>query len=343
MTHADLFQRPRCDERADPFGEHVPRRTTMVRHVLGSEIRFDSDNESLLALVQEAYGGLPEHRIFPEAPELQVELRLMKREGSIETAGPPPVRTQAGADLLCGVMDACNYAVVAPAQRRALIVASADMLERHAYHLRYELIEFAVFILASRTQSLVPLHGACVGRDGRGLLLLGKSGVGKSTLALHAWLQGMDFLAEDAVFVQPDNLLATGVSNFLHLKDDAFRFVTDEQVRSWIRSSPTIRRRSGVEKYEVDMRVGQGALAPTPLKLVGIAMVSERPAPDPKQLLSRLPDERIPQWLSVDQPYAAARPEWDRFRRASLRLGVHRLDRGSHPNDGVAALSALLG
>src|SRR3546814_20581659 len=86
------------------------------------------------------------------------------------------------------------------------------------YHLRYELIEFAVFLLAARCQRLVPLHAACVGRGGRGILLLGASGSGKSTLVLHSLLQGLDVLLEDAVFVQPDCMTSTGWANFLHFR-----------------------------------------------------------------------------------------------------------------------------
>jgi hypothetical protein len=56
---------------------------------------------------------------------------------------------------------------------------------RFPYHARYELIEFAVFTLAARAQGLVPLHAACVGEEGRGLLLMGESGAGKSTASLH--------------------------------------------------------------------------------------------------------------------------------------------------------------
>src|SRR6202042_2166135 len=142
-----------------------------------------------------------------------------------------------------------------------------DMLE-NPYHLRYELLEFAVFVLAARALGLVPLHAACVGRHGRGILLLGASGSGKSTLALHSLLQGLDFLAEDAVFVQPESLLATGVANYLHVQADALRFVDDEATRSWISQAPVIRRRSGVEKFEVDLREERGQLAAAPLELV---------------------------------------------------------------------------
>lgn len=341
-ARADAPSAHRHDERADPFRERLPRRVLPRKRILGADIRFDSDSEALLSLVETAYGGLPEHRLSLGAPELRIELRLVWRDGMPAADEPPPVRAQGGADLLCGVMDACNYVAIAPAQQLALVVVSADMLERHPYHVRYELIEFAVFVLAARAQALVPLHGACVGRDGRGLLLLGASGAGKSTLALHAWLRGLAFLAEDAVFVQPDTLLATGVGNYLHVKDDALRFVVDAAARDWIRTSPVIRRRSGVAKYEADLRHGAGMLAAAPLKLAGVVMLSERMADDPSRLLRRLPADDVPRLLSADQPYAAAQPGWDRFSFACLALGVHRLERGRHPDDAVAALSALL-
>jgi len=343
LTTTDLSSRHRPhDPRADPFGERIAQHTCPRRRILGADIRFHSDSEALLALVDAAYGGLPEHRLSLDVPQLRIDLRQARREGRIEMDEPPPVRMQAGAGLLCGVMDACNYAVIAPSRCEALVVVDEDMLSRHPYHVRYELIEFAVFVLASRTQSLVPLHGACIGREGRGVLLLGDSGAGKSTLSLHGWLRGMEFLAEDAVFVQPDRLLATGVGNYLHLKEDAFRFV-DDGVREWIRGSPTIRRRSGVEKYEADLRRGPGRLAPAPMKLAGIVLVSAQPAADASRLLAPLPAAAVPAALATDQPYASAQPAWSRFVQACLDIGVYRLDRGRHPDDGVAALSSLLG
>jgi hypothetical protein len=46
------------------------------------------------------------------------------------------------------------------------------------------------------------LHGAAVGRDGRAVILLGRSGQGKSTLAAHlCQKRGLAFLADDAVAV----------------------------------------------------------------------------------------------------------------------------------------------
>ncbi len=166
---------------------------------------------------------------------------------------------------------------------------------------------------------------------GRGLLLLGASGAGKSTLALHALLDGMDFLAEDGVFVQPESMSATGVANFLHVKRDVSRFIDDAAVRDWIETSPEIHRRSGVAKFEVDLREGAGHQAPAPLRVVGAIVVSAETAVDPTRLLRRLPWEHMASLLAIDQPYAAAQPGWDRFVHRLGGLGTYELRRGSHP------------
>ncbi|TCV97803.1 hypothetical protein EC912_101820 [Luteibacter rhizovicinus] len=329
------------DAGADPFHERSAPPLTVRKDILGGHFHFESASEALLRLVEAAYGGLPPQRRYAAPPMFHVELRLVPRQTDRSVDEPPPVRTQSGAGLLCGVMDASNYVLVSPGQRRALVVVSEDMLS-HPYHVRYELIEFAVFLLAARGMDLVPLHGACVGREGRGILLLGASGAGKSTLALHSLLQGMDFLAEDAVFVQPDNMLATGVANYLHVRDDALRFVDDKETRRWIGESPVIRRRSGVEKFEADLRLGRGRSVATPMTLIGAVLVSNRIADDPDALLSPIPRHEIAGRLSADQPYAAAQPGWRRFEQEMMRMGMHRLLRGRHPRDSADALLTLL-
>jgi hypothetical protein len=324
---------------ADPFCERSNRPSSVRKQILGGRFRFESTSRALLDLVEAAYAGLPQHQLPTTAPEFCVELRLLPRQARPGTAEPPPVRMQSGAGLLCGVMDESNYAILAPAQQRALVVASDDMLG-WPYHVRYELIEFAVFILATRVLGLVPLHGACVGLQGRGILLLGDSGSGKSTLALHSLLQGLDLLAEDAVFVQPECLLATGVANYLHVHAAALGFL-DEGTRRWISQSPTIRRRSGVEKFEADARRGHGRLAPTPLELIGTVFVSNQSADDPRVLLERVPRHEISARLSANQPYAAGQPGWQLFEQRLMPLEVHQLRRGRHPKDSVDALRQL--
>jgi hypothetical protein len=45
-------------------------------------------------------------------------------------------------------------------------------------------------------------HGAAVAEDGRAVLLLGPGGAGKTTTALAAWSEGMDYLGDDYVLVR---------------------------------------------------------------------------------------------------------------------------------------------
>ncbi|MEG8067219.1 serine kinase [Xanthomonas hortorum pv. gardneri] len=324
---------------ADPFGERSERRFVVRRQILGALFHFQSDSEALLALVDAAYAGLPAHRL-PAAPEFHITLDLVSRGQAPSSSEPPPVRTHASGGLLCGILDACNYLMLSVPERRAMLVVSEDMLS-HAYHVRYELIECAVFLLAARGMGLVPLHGACVGRHGRSVLLLGASGAGKSTLALHSLLHGLDFIAEDGVFVAPESLLTTGVANFLHLRSDALGLV-DADTRAWISASPTIRRRSGVEKFEIDIRHGRAQLARTPLQLCAVVMLSGTPASTSAQRLLPTPAEQIAECLARDQPYAAGQPGWQRFVEQVQRVGMFTLRRGRHPQASVDALLQLL-
>lgn len=212
---------------------------------------------------------------------------------------------------------------------------------RFPYHTRYELIEFAVLTLAARVQRLVPLHGACVGRAGRGVLLLGPSGAGKSTVTLHCLIEGLGILSEDSAFVTPNTLLATGVSNFLHARADSLRWIAQSRTTAKIRKSPVIRRRTGVRKYEIDLRRGGYPLAERPLKIGAIVFLSAQSAAG-RPLLKRLPPAEALPRLVREQAYAASQPQWTLFARAVKRVPFFELRRGHHPSESVAALRGLM-
>jgi HPr kinase/phosphorylase len=48
------------------------------------------------------------------------------------------------------------------------------------------------------------LHASCVAYDGRAVLILGKSGAGKSSLALQLLGLGCDLVADDQTLIDPD-------------------------------------------------------------------------------------------------------------------------------------------
>ena len=334
---------------SDPFGERSPMLARKPLQLLGGRFRFDSNSPELLRLVDSAYAGLPRHWLSTEAPELRVSLLLTPSPKARASAGvqrtlnrsePPPVAMLHGAGLLGGATASSNAVVMSPREGAALVVVSPRMLQ-FPYHTRYELIEFAVFTLAARAQKLVPLHAACVGLGGRGILLMGPSGAGKSTVALHCLLSGLDFLAEDSVFVAPDTMLATGIANFLHVRADSLGWLGRSREAAAIARSPVIRRRSGVKKFEVDLRRERFQLAKSPLRIVGIVFLSSQKA-GAHPLLKPLSKSDLRANLAFEQAYGASQPQWRTFDKNISRLAAFELRRGRHPLEAVEALRSLL-
>ena len=323
----------------DPFHE----RSSVVAHtrmrLLGCDFEFESDSPELHRIVTGAYANLPRHKVSAAVPRCRIKLMLAPQGKQTARGEIPRIEMLSGAGFLGATTPASDLVVMSASQRTGLIVVSKDML-RSSYHIRYELLEFAVFTLATRVQELVPLHAACIGRGGRGLLLMGDSGAGKSTAALLCLLRGLDFLSEDSVFVAPGSLLATGVANFLHTRRDALRFVPDSSAEV-IRRSPVIKRRSGVEKFEVDLRRPGFRLAPRPLQIVASVFMTAQPA-GARSLASRLRGAALLARLQAAQPYAANQAGWQRFSRHIASLPAFEVRRGGHPTDTVGALEKIL-
>jgi hypothetical protein len=324
---------------SDPFGERCPARVCRDLHLLGARFLFESNSAKLMRLVDTAYAGLPRHRLSRTIPRLRVRLELTADELRTPRTQPPPLQMLSGAGLLGGATQSSNFVVVSPQDRAALVAVTPRML-RFPYHTRYELIEFAVFTLAARAQGLVSMHGACVGLADRGVLLMGPSGAGKSTVTLQGLLDGMSFLSEDAVFVTPDTLLATGVPNFLHVRADSLKWIA--AAAATIRKSPVIQRRSGVRKYEVDLRTGGYALAEQPLRVRSVVFLSARKASASQSLLVRLSRAEAMRRLTAEQAYAAGQPNWAAFARNVGKLPSFELLRGQHPGESVAALREIV-
>lgn len=326
---------------ADPFSEHTRARCRTRLSVLGGDFAVESSEAALLELAIEAFGGLPKHKLEPRAHQFRVHLVLSDQPQTWApgTAPPRPV-LGAGAGLLSATVDAGNFVVVDAAMSRAFVCVSKAML-RHRYYARYELVELAFLTLAARGQSLVPLHAACIGAAGNGVLLMGASGSGKSTLSLHALAAKMQLLSEDSAFVAPERLLVTGVPSYLHVASPALRFLSSKVLRRTIERSPTIERRSGARKFELDLRAVDGSVVPAPLRLAATVFLSRRRA-GRRRALRALDRAELLARLRREQPYAAAKPNWRDFERRVLRVPAFELRRSEHPDVAVGLLRGLL-
>lgn len=322
----------------DPFREAVSLPHVRRLRLLGARVRFAADDARLLRLVDAAFGHLPRLRLRKPALQLDVQLRLqpaVKRAGNAVPAAP---RYSSGAGWLNAIMDASNYVIVEPAARRALVSVSAELL-RPGYLARYELLEFAVLTLAARAQGLVALHGACLARNGAAVLLLGGRGAGKSTLCAHGLQQGLALLSEDSVFVAAASREAVGLANFLHLRGPSLASLP-AKMRRGVRDSPVIQRRSGVEKFELDVRRAALPLVKHTPRIVAVVFVRDRAGVGTPRL-ARLDARRCESWLRADQPYAAGQPGWQRF-LGSVRARGFELARGRDPRAAARELRRLL-
>ncbi len=322
----------------DPFGERKRAAYRWSSDCLGARVHFSTDDAALMSIVRSAYADLPAQLLSP-CENLHVHLISVPSAGS-QRDQPPPILPCAAGPLLAGAVGGSSFITVDPQGRHAL-VAVAQPLLRFARQVRYELIEFATYLLAARAQTLVPLHAACFGVGRRGLLLMGESGAGKSTLMLHAVQHGCDFLAEDSVLVRPRDLLATGLASFLHLRADVTRFLPAGDLRRRILRAPTIQRRSGVRKFEIDLRRLGAPLARHPLQLCAVVFLSAAPGAAPGALRA-LRGAELRHRLCTEQPYAMGQRGWKSFMAQAQRLPAFELSRARHPRAAAESLAALL-
>jgi hypothetical protein len=323
----------------DPFLELARFPLMRLLPVLGANVEFRSNSARLLALASHAFEGLPAHRWYRGNCRLSIHMRLVRR-GNRPRRMPSAPKFSSVAGNLMAIVDADNFAMLDPERRSALVQVSDDMLA-HAYHVRYELIEFAAITLATRAQLLLPLHAACVGWKGRGLLVLGDSGAGKSSFVLAALQHGLDLLSEDSVFVQPSDRRVTGIGSFVYVRPSGLHLISSSRLRDRVARAPLIRRRSGVRKRELDTRRMRARLARRPLEIVGTLVLSPHNGRE-GELLRPIPRSRHAALLRRLQPYATRHPLWREFAASLAARGAWRLLRGRDLDESIRAARALL-
>lgn len=323
---------------ADPFDERTTPKWRERLRLLGGSFEFSSNDRRLIELVRTAYANLPAHRLANSRPRFEIRLRCVPSTSRMRR--PPPLQLSSNGRTYCGIMDATSFAILSPGERSAFVSISSALLE-HRYHARYELLEFAVYALAARSLGLVSMHAACVGRDGRGVLLIGPSGAGKSTLALQCLSLGMRLLSEDSVFVSPADLSVAGIGTFLHLRTDSTIRPRGERFAKMFSTASVIRRRSGIEKLELDLRSVRNLISPSPLRLASIVFVSEEPASGSEPPIP-IDKRELRRRLTTTQSYAAAQPNWMEFWRQAREVPAFVIRRSRDPIVAARHIEAML-
>jgi hypothetical protein len=120
-----------------------------------------------------------------------------------------------------------SFVIYDLARRRVHAVLSTTAA-RDACFWKTLLIPITIGILGT-TVGVVPLHCACLERNGQGLLIAGVSGAGKSTLAAAMALLGFRIISDDWTYVCKGDadLVAHGLLAPVKLLPDAVRFFSE--------------------------------------------------------------------------------------------------------------------
>jgi hypothetical protein len=161
-----------------------------VYHPLGFSAEIATNSPEVLAGVEESWGQF--RKVFSEAP---VQVRIGVLDGGSKECPPAPV-FRGQRNLVSLVCDANNFAVCDTRLGFAFCWLTPSAVSNRAF-LRFHLLEGIVTLLLESLY-LTSAHAACVSLAGRGVLLCGESGAGKSSLSLACARNGWTFTSDDS-------------------------------------------------------------------------------------------------------------------------------------------------
>lgn len=157
---------------------------------LGFAVEIETNSEQVLDAAMESWGGLRQ-RYADRALRLCI--------GVVNTGPaicPPAPVVRARGHLLSLVADGHNQASCDLKEGFAFAWLNRGAMLDSSY-LRYHFLEALALTLLA-TLRVVTVHAAAVGRYGRGMLLCGASGAGKSSLAYGCARAGWSYISDDA-------------------------------------------------------------------------------------------------------------------------------------------------
>ncbi len=182
----------------DPLLSKMELPLRAVFYPLGFAVEISTNSQGVLDAARESWKGLSQRH---SSPMLRVGIAITPGESG--DCPPSPV-IRAHRQLLTIVANPENQAVCNLGESYAYAWLTHGTL-LHCSYLRYHYIEALALILISNSYATA-IQAACVGRRGRGMLLCGDSGAGKSILAYACARAGWTYISDDVCYL----LRATG-------------------------------------------------------------------------------------------------------------------------------------
>jgi hypothetical protein len=184
---------------SDPLCTRVPLDYDAVFYPYGYPARIRSNSALTLDAAEKSWGS---YRCRQNEIPLDVRLLLSKSD-SAACVDPPGFRSQG--HLLSIVADRENFASLDLNTGFAFGWATEATAQNQEYF-RQCLLDVMVYPLLE-VRNLVSLHAACVMYRGKGILLAGKSGAGKSSLSYACARSGWTFVSDDTCSFQRNSVM----------------------------------------------------------------------------------------------------------------------------------------
>ena len=189
--HSDLRRCP------DPLYRSLPVRFSERFLPLGKTVQVESNSPAIIAAASRSFGryGLGASSLEPEIV-LRICVDPVSRDSGL--LAPPSYRaSQHLFHISCG---STNFAVADLYTGTAVGFVTPELVENESFFCN-AFLECLFHVLAVH-QSHTPVHCATVATDGRGILICGSSGAGKTTLAYACARANMQIISDDVVHLE---------------------------------------------------------------------------------------------------------------------------------------------
>ncbi len=205
----------------DPIGCDFNLPLKAVFYPLGFAVEISTNCPEVLAAAEQNWKSFDKAY---SAPPVQVRIAVIEGQGA---HCPPPPNCRGQRNLVLFVASPYDFAVCDLTTGFASCWLSTAAVENGAY-LRYHFLDATVLLLIEALY-LTPIHAACVAFQGRGLLLCGDSGAGKSSLSFACARRGWTFVSDDANFLVRGGEQRVVVANpyHLHFRESATELFPD--------------------------------------------------------------------------------------------------------------------
>ena len=173
----------------------LPLRQTF--YPLGFAVEIITNDPEVLKAAHESFGH---RRLCRGNTALQVRIGIS--DGGSPHCPPEPTRREYN-HLYSLVADGDNQALLDLKTCTSFVWLTKAALTNTLYF-RYNFLEKAIYLLLGAS-AVTDIHAACISRNGKGILLCGDSGAGKSTIAYACARAGWTYTSDDTCYLVNDS------------------------------------------------------------------------------------------------------------------------------------------